>query len=249
VAAIYITSLYAAVTFTLPSRPAFVIGDWPFLKTTLEMKALMVGGKDPQTKSASRAGLALRVGFSREMADPHFSGSMETLVMNSSAKKKNRFGFRAQAITEFAIALPVLLVMLVGIMEVGRMILTYALVTNASREAVRYASAFGLEDSGQYTKYKYCDGIKATARRSAYFVALTTINISYDRGPGTGPLVAGGCNAVGGEDADVAAVSPGDRVTVTITTTYRPVVRLIPINARTVTSSSSRTFLGIANIP
>jgi Flp pilus assembly protein TadG len=155
--------------------------------------------------------------------------------------KKERFGFRGQALVEFAIALPVLLVLLVGMMEVGRMLLTYALVSNASRDAVRYASSVGLDDSGTYQKYLYCDGIKAAARSSAYFVSLTTITISYDTGPSTSSI--GNCGAV-----TAAQISSGNRVTVTVTASYKPVVKLIPISQRTFTSTSSRTILGIVDL-
>ena len=65
---------------------------------------------------------------------------------------------RGQAMVEFAIALPVLLMLLIGIMEVGRMLFMYASVVNSSRDAVRYASAYGRSDDG-YLKYKYCDGL------------------------------------------------------------------------------------------
>lgn len=156
-------------------------------------------------------------------------------------RRKKTFGSRAQAMVEFAIALPVLLVLLVGIMEVGRMLLTYTLVSNASRDAVRYASTVGLDDSGTYPKYLYCAGITATANSSAYFVTLATINISYDKGPGTSSL--GTCGGVTADD-----VSSGDRVTVTVTATYKPVVKLIPISQRTFTSTSSRTILGILDL-
>src|SRR4030095_776329 len=44
---------------------------------------------------------------------------------------------RAQAIVEFAIALPILMALLVGILEVGRMVFIYSAVNNASREAAR----------------------------------------------------------------------------------------------------------------
>src|SRR6266545_1170282 len=84
---------------------------------------------------------------------------------------------RAQAIVEFALVLPILMMMLVGIFEVGRLIYTYAAVNNASREAARYGSAIGLDDTGTYLKYRYCDGIKNAATRSAYFTPLT-IDIS-----------------------------------------------------------------------
>jgi Flp pilus assembly protein TadG len=45
---------------------------------------------------------------------------------------------------EFALALPLLLLLIFGILEVGRMVFTYSSVVNASREAVRYGSATGL---------------------------------------------------------------------------------------------------------
>src|SRR5689334_11786940 len=64
---------------------------------------------------------------------------------------------RAQAIVEFAIVLPILMMILVGIFEVGRMLYTYAAVNNASREAARFGSALGFDDNG-YHKYKDCVG-------------------------------------------------------------------------------------------
>src|SRR4030095_5438784 len=78
---------------------------------------------------------------------------------------------RAQAIVEFAIALPVLMMLLVGIMEVSRMLFMYASVVNSSRDAVRYASAYGRSDDigdGNLLKYKYCDGIEAVAKQSGF---------------------------------------------------------------------------------
>lgn len=155
-----------------------------------------------------------------------------------SRKQKNPGAMRAQAIVEFAIALPVLLMLLIGIMEVGRLLVMYTLVVNASRDAVRYASAVGLDDSATYYKYIYCDGITATAESSAYFVSLDTVDISYDEGPGTGSL--GVCGAVTEDDLE-----SGDRVTVTVEATYNPILTLLPIPPRTISATSSRTILGI----
>ena len=42
-----------------------------------------------------------------------------------------------------------------------------------------------------------------------------------------------------------SVVSSGDRVEVTVQADYEPMVRLIPISARTFTSSSARTYLGL----
>jgi len=162
--------------------------------------------------------------------------------MNRSSRKQNPFGYRAQAITEFAIALPILMALLVGIFEVGRMVFIYSAVTNASREAVRYASAVGLEDGGTYNKYNYCSGIKDMARRSAYFTPLT-INISYDKGPGTASY-----NTCDGTVDSGVVVSSGDRVLVTVSAQYKPMLKLIPLSSRTFTSSSSRTILGLLKL-
>jgi Flp pilus assembly protein TadG len=150
-------------------------------------------------------------------------------------------GSRAQAIVEFAIVLPILLMLLFGILEVGRMIFTYAAVTNASREAVRFGSAVGLDDDG-LRHYNNCPGIRAVAKRSAYFMNLENnqIEIRYDSGPGTALRVPN-CDGT-----DI--VSAGDRVRVRITTTYRPLVRLVPIGEKPIESVSARTIVGIVNL-
>lgn len=165
---------------------------------------------------------------------------------NIMSQRKKQFGYRAQAMVEFAIVLPILLVLLFGIMEVSRILLMYALVINGSRDAVRYASSVGIEStSAKYARYKYCDGIEAIADKSSYFVVLNPVIISYDTGPGTSSL--GVCDASGGEDTGVTAAS-GDRVTVTVSTNYNPLVKLLPFQTRTISATSSRTILGIFDL-
>lgn len=164
--------------------------------------------------------------------------------MNCTGKSKKLAGFRGQAIVEFAIALPILMALLVGILEVGRMLFIYSSVTNASREASRYASVIGRDDAGYYA-YKYCEGIQNMANRSAFLISLSSIEITYDAGPGTASI--GTCDAPSGEDADIS-VDTGDRVEVKVEAEYEPMVRLIPISSRTFTSSSARTFLGLVDL-
>lgn len=105
-------------------------------------------------------------------------------MIKSLFQVKKVQGARAQAIVEFALVLMILMVILVGILEVGRLVFMYAAVNNASREAARYASAYGLDDSGNYLKYQYCQGIHDVAQRSAFFTPLT-VTITYDSGPNT----------------------------------------------------------------
>ena len=49
---------------------------------------------------------------------------------------------------EFAIALPILLMLVYGLLEVGRLLFTYSSVVNATRQAVRYGSTTGAGDRG-----------------------------------------------------------------------------------------------------
>src|SRR5690242_20410457 len=113
---------------------------------------------------------------------------------------------RAQAMVEFAIVLPILVVVLIGIFEVGRVIFIYAAVTNASREAARYGSALGYDSSTNfYHKYRYCLGIKKAAAKSAFFLPLTNVTVQYDFPPSTTILAT--CSAANGEDTSVVAAS------------------------------------------
>ena len=165
--------------------------------------------------------------------------------MNAFYRTSKKNGSRAQAIVEFAIVLPILLMMLFGVLEVGRLIYVYAVVNNASRDAARYASAVGLDDSGLYNKYEYCAGIENAARHFAYFAPLT-ITIAYDKGPGLTPYDT--CVSTDGTGADIVPVSAGDRVIVTVTTTYTPFIKLLPISGKTIQAVSARTILGDVNL-
>jgi Flp pilus assembly protein TadG len=173
------------------------------------------------------------------------------MIEKRQIQKKKFMRNQAQAIVEFAIVLPILLALVIGIFEVGRLMFIFSAVTNSSRTAVRYASAVGFSDSG-YTKFNYCYGIRNVAYTSAYLVPTSNlaIAIAYDGGPGTTQKAVCDLFNVAQTDPDVTStvVSSGDRVTVTITAQYTPMLKLIPIPARTITSKSSRTILGIVNL-
>ena len=158
-------------------------------------------------------------------------------------------GARGQAIVEFALVLMVLMVVLVGILEVGRLMFMYAAVNNASREAARYASAIGRDtnpDNGVTAeKYRFCEMIQKMAQRSAFFTT-PTITISYDHGPGTTAFDT--CD--GSVDTGVAINSGTnlDRVYITVSANYSPMLNLIPIGSRTLTSVSARSILGFQDL-
>ena len=95
---------------------------------------------------------------------------------------------RAQGLVEFALVLPILLLIMFGIIEVGRLLVIYSSVGTASREGARYASAVG--DSGDGDPYFMdCDGIKGAAKRMGILVGMqdSDIIITYDEGPVADP--------------------------------------------------------------
>src|SRR5258706_4838243 len=175
------------------------------------------------------------------------------MTMKIYSPKQNKPGFRAQAMVEFAVALPVLLVLLVGIIEAGRMVMMYAVVTNASRDAVRYASAVGRSDDG-FLKYKYCAGIKQAAKTSGYILGLKDSDITISYYHGTSSTAFTTCTAASGEDSSVVLNTckdntSCDRVKVTVQKTYEPIIKLIPLGNHTFSSAATRTILGIFDLP
>jgi Flp pilus assembly protein TadG len=126
---------------------------------------------------------------------------------------------------EFALTLPVLMLLMLGIIEFGRLLFTYSAVTTAAREAARYGSAAGGLDA-TINNYQDCDGIRAAAGRigglSGVENSAAGIAIAYDSGPG-GPAISGG-RPVGGTGPELHL---GDRIIVTVTTTYQPILSLV----------------------
>jgi len=175
---------------------------------------------------------------------------------------------QGQAITEFALALPFLLLVVFGLLEVGRAVFMYAAVTNASREAVRYATAYGVNETN-VLHYQNCAEIRNEARRVAFLVPLadSDINISYDTGPilvdpngipddgdeyFDPPTPLDTCNAFEGDATNGVDTSVtlacGDRVVVDVTLHYHPMVSFLPMQDQEFKTSSARTFLGILEI-
>jgi hypothetical protein len=155
---------------------------------------------------------------------------------------------RAQAMVEFAIVLPILMLLLVGIFEAARMVFTYGAVTTAAREASRYASAVGYNNDGSALKYNDCAGIIETIGKTVFF-STVEVELSYDRGPGDTPLIycrgRVSSGAVTVDSAITITLSSKDRVNSHVWANYSPMIRLIPFPTRKFEATSSRTILGI----
>src|SRR5215212_3180976 len=142
--------------------------------------------------------------------------------------KKNK----AQAMVEFAIVLPILLLLLYGILETGRLLFIYSTVVTASRQAVRYGSATGQGETTTVPRYQDCAGIRQAAQRVDYLNAFNDddILISWDSGPGTTatPFCAPGAAT----DISFAPDSNTTRLNVTIDGDYKPIVPLVQFVSR-----------------
>jgi Flp pilus assembly protein TadG len=150
-----------------------------------------------------------------------------------------------QGMVEFALILPLLLMLMLGVIEFGRMLTIYNGVSNASREAARYGSVVGDSNATQAgTQYHFldCAGMRAAARRTAVLTTLSDsdIVIEYERSNDSG-----GFDSLGACVQDTqpgASIQNGYRVVVTVSTTYAPIVPLVPIPSNTFTFTAARTI-------
>lgn len=148
----------------------------------------------------------------------------------------------AQSMVEFALVLPLLLLLMFGVIELGRMLVIYSSVGTASREAARYASAAGQSPNG-VPYYADCAGIQNAAQRMGILVGIqaSDIQITYDEGPnptpGVNPVQIGVC------PPGSTPISLGDRVVVQVSALYEPIVPLAPIPAFTISSDTARTII------
>ncbi len=127
---------------------------------------------------------------------------------------------RGQALTEFALAFTVFLMVLLGVFEFGRLLISFSSVYAASREAARYAAAVETAND--------CAGIQAAAVRVGAVggVQANHVVISYPDDPG--------CNG-----CPCSTVGLGDRVKVTVTTPFQFIVlNFRPINISSFTTRS-----------
>jgi len=141
----------------------------------------------------------------------------------------------AQALLEFALIVPLLLLIVYGLIEFGRLMAIYSMLTTASREGARYGAAAGDVGEG-IPHYADCDGIRAAAKKQAMLVNLqdADIEIAYDRGPGTSVSV--GCPPL--EDIHL-----GDRVIIKVEGYFEPLVQIVNIPAIMIRLKTARTIL------
>lgn len=149
---------------------------------------------------------------------------------------------RAQAMVEFTLVFTLFLMLILGVIEFAHVLFVYTATANAASEAARYGATTGPNGTG-VLNYKDCHGIRRAALRVGALAGLKPddIAVEYDHGPGTGAFAS--C------PNPPAAVRGGDRIVVTVTVTYRPLVPLFPQITMPVEATVARTLLGQVYVP
>ena len=142
-----------------------------------------------------------------------------------------------QGMVEFALVLPILLLVMLGIIEFGRLLFTYSMISAASREGARYAAAAGRVPSTGTQRHSDCAGIIAAATRIGAFagVGAGDVTISYDEGPGTA--------AYSSVCPPSQYVNLKDRVIVTVSTSFQPVVPIMNVPTIPFSMTTRRTII------
>jgi hypothetical protein len=144
-----------------------------------------------------------------------------------------------QGIVEFALVLPLLLLIIFGIIAFAHLFFVYTTVVAASREAARWGSATGTTPSG-VARYRDCASIRDAAVRIGALggVSANQVEIFYDHGP---------------DDVSVHPICPiggtgpelnlGDRIHVRISVAYQPIVPLVDFPTFYIAATAKRTVL------
>ena len=147
---------------------------------------------------------------------------------------------------EFALILPLFLMLIWGVIEAGRLLFIYTTTTSASREAARYGSSVE-EVSPSVPRYVDCAGIREAAQRVGNLAGIQSsdITIGYDGGyTGSAPNPAAPTptpftDCASADDSDIYL---GDRIVVEVNANYQPLVPFVNIPAFQIKSITARSI-------
>jgi hypothetical protein len=89
---------------------------------------------------------------------------------------KRRRNTRGQGMTEFALVMPVLLLLVMGIIDFGRVLTSFAMTSNALRSALRTAQVIGYADDK--TVFGNCAALRSILRQT-FFTGALDVTIEY----------------------------------------------------------------------
>jgi Flp pilus assembly protein TadG len=163
-------------------------------------------------------------------------GHMKLTIIKQAKQGRGK----GQGLVEFALALPVFLLVVFGVFEFGRLFLAFSSVYTAAREASRYGASVG-RTGGGVTHDMDCSGMKDMAINSGFFAGINTshIGIRYDKGPSTTTQATWNtaCTTLSPSYTTIL----GDRVVVAVTVPFTPIVGLFP--TFNINSTSAHTIV------
>ncbi len=140
---------------------------------------------------------------------------------------------RGQGLLEFALVMPILLLLLMGIFDFSRVLITYAVATNSLRTGLRLAEVLGYqENDATVPQFANCDAMR-DAINETFFAGAPTIHIQYQKAADgstitcTGPSISANQLANG----DMLQIRVGTSVNL-ITPLISNIVPSLPINLR-----------------
>ena len=142
--------------------------------------------------------------------------------------KHYRKSQRAQGMVEFTLAIPVFLIILLGVFEFGRLFLTFTSVYAAAREGARFGAA---------AENLCVGGIESQSERAGGVAGDLNVTINYDSGVGTAVF------------SNCSQAELGDRVIVTASRPFEFITGFIPLPGGvplTLTSTAKRTIINDA---
>jgi len=111
-------------------------------------------------------------------AGQHQPGDM---IMHTETPVTQHLVRRGQALVEFALILPIVLFLIFGIIDFGRVMIAYATASGSLREAARLAATVGRIGP---PKYLDCDSMIATTEQ-VFFIDAQTVEVEHFRADGS----------------------------------------------------------------
>jgi hypothetical protein len=142
-----------------------------------------------------------------------------------------------QGLVEFALTVPIVLVLFLGIIGFAHYCFTYFTVVSASRDAARWGAAVGTSANG-FPRYNDCDAIKDAAVRTGGVVGVKAdqINISYDHWENG--LLTSPVSSCPYDDAQL-----NDRIIVEVWIDYTPLTTVVNIPPFRLSAITKRTIV------
>jgi Flp pilus assembly protein TadG len=148
---------------------------------------------------------------------------------------------RGATLVEFAFLAPVLVLLIFGIVEFGRLGFAFTEVWTAAREGARYATTVGDSNGDSTPNFVDCDGIRDAARGRMALGSLADSEIDIVYLAPNGATLAS-CQA-SPDPQDAGTISTGTRIRVTTEGTFNAIVPILSafLDGVTLDSSQVRT--------